>query len=142
MTQDDVALVLDRDPYVTNHPHARPFWQAAASGIFLLPRCRSCGRAHWYPRAFCPFCHSTDVAWEPASGGGSVYACTALRRGAAAIVAYVRLDEGPVVLTNLVDCVLEDVRIEDRVTATFRPSKEGRMVPVFTLAPRDTAARP
>ena len=67
-----------------------------------------------------------------ASGFGSVEAFTSvLRASPATIVAYVRLDEGPMMLTNLVDCALEAVCIGKRVTVAFRAAPEGRMVAVF-----------
>ena len=123
---------FESDPLVLPHPHGLAFWQAAAEGVFLLPRCRACGRSHWYPRPFCPFCHAEAVAWERASGFGSVEAFTSVPRAIpATIVAYVRLDEGPVMLTNLVDCAPEALRIGDRVRVAFRAAPEGRMVPVF-----------
>ena len=100
--------------------------------MFLLPHCRACGRAHWYPRPFCPHCPGGAVEWRPASGPGTVYASSALRRVTPVnIVAYVRLEEGPVLLTNLVDCTLDALRTGDRVGVTFRAAKEGRFVPVF-----------
>ena len=128
------AMTLDKDPYVSNHPQARPFWDAAATGVLLLPHCCNCDRAHWYPRPFCPHCYSDAVTWQPASGLGTVYAFTALRRVMPVnIVAYVRLAEGPMMLTNVIGCSLDDLLIEATVCAIFRPTKEGRMVPVFKL---------
>ena len=124
------------DPLVLPHPHGHAFWRAADEGVFLVPRCRACGRSHWYPRPFCPFCHAEAIEWDRASGLGTVVAFTSvLRATPATIVAYVRLDEGPVMLTNLVDCPLEALRIGDRVGVAFRAASEGRMVPVFTPRP-------
>ncbi len=98
----DSESVLDGDPYVTTHPSSRAFWRATAAGTLLLPRCHDCGGWHWYPRAFCPFCHSQRVALEPAAGTGRVYAFSWLEGATPlSIVAYVRLSEGPVMLTNL-----------------------------------------
>ena len=135
MTTHATEAILDADPYVSNHPQARPFWQAAAQGVFLLPHCRACGRAHWYPRPFCPHCDGDSVAWQPASGLGSLYACSMLRRVTPArIMAYVQVQEGPILLTNMVDCRIEDLRIDMPVDVTFRPAKEGRCVPVFRPA--------
>ena len=123
---------FETDLLAASHPHGRPFWQAASEGLFLMPRCRACGRAHWYPRPFCPFCASGQVEWEHAAGLGSVLAFTALARAKpTSIVAYVRLDEGPAMLTNLVECDVDQVRIGDRVRVAFRAALEGRMVPVF-----------
>ena len=44
------------------------FWNAAREGRFVVPTCSACGRAHWYPRAVCPFCSSEKVQWCDASG--------------------------------------------------------------------------
>lgn len=122
----------EADPLAASHPHGRPFWEAASQGVLLLPRCRACGRAHWYPRPFCPFCHADGIAWEQASGQGTVLAFTAvLRAKPLTIVAYVALDEGPVLLTNLVGCTLDELRIDARVAVAFQSTPEGRAVPVF-----------
>ena len=135
MTADELEAALDADLYVSNHPQSRPFWQAAARGAFLLPRCLACGQAHWYPRPFCPHCGSDRVEWQPASGLGSLYAFSALRRVTPTrIVAYVQLHEGPILLTNMVDCGIDSLRIGAAVQVTFTPAKEGRPVPVFRPA--------
>ncbi len=56
-------------------PESAAFVAAAREGRFLLRRCIACGKAHWYPRARCPFCLG-ETAWEEASG---VARCTAIR---------------------------------------------------------------
>ena len=130
---EEGAAVLESDPYVAHTPHALPFWQAAARGVLLLPRCEACGRVHWYPRPFCPFCASTAVRWEESPGRGRVYSFTSLRRapGPPKIIAYIRLDEGPLMLTNLVGCAPDGVAIDDHVRVGFVAAREGRRVPVF-----------
>ena len=126
---------LDADPYVTQHPWGRPFWEATAGGRFLLPRCAACERAHWYPRPFCPLCAASDVRWVEASGRGRIYAISALCKAVVPnIVAYVALDEGPVMLTNLVDCAMGGLAIGQAVSVRFRAAAEGRTVPVFAPA--------
>lgn len=109
----------------------RPFWTATTESRLALPRCNSCEFVIWYPRAYCPACHSTDVSWFDASGNGTVYSYTISRRGVGAfakctpyVLAYVELDEGPRVLTNIVDTELGSVRIGQRVTAVFEPTGE------------------
>ncbi len=132
MTNENPGEGFERDPYVLNHPQTLPFWRAAAEGRLLLPRCRSCGRAHWYPRPFCPFCRSVDVEWEQASGKGVVYSFSVMRRARAPYcVALVSLDEGPTLMTNLVDGTSAPPSIGQRVQVAFVVSTEGRRVPVF-----------
>jgi uncharacterized protein len=43
------------------------FWEAAKAGRFLIKRCKDCAKAHWFPRALCPFCMG-ETDWEEASG--------------------------------------------------------------------------
>jgi uncharacterized OB-fold protein len=107
----------------------RPFWDAATEDRLVLPRCRSCGSFIWYPRSFCPVCHDTDVEWYEASGRGTVYSFTVAFRGPGPwsahvpyVIAYVELEEGPRVLTNLVGIDPETVRIGDPVRAVFEPA--------------------
>jgi uncharacterized OB-fold protein len=86
----------------------REFWEAAAEGRLVLPRCNRCSAVIWYPRHLCPRCGSSDVTWFEASGRGTVYSYTVVHQGEGAfaavtpfVIAYVELDEGPRLLTNL-----------------------------------------
>lgn len=86
----------------------REFWQAASKGRLVLPRCNRCASVIWYPRHLCPKCGSSDVAWFEATGRGTVYSYTIVHQGEGAyagatpfVIAYVELEEGPRVLTNL-----------------------------------------
>ncbi len=116
-----------------------PFWAGAAEGRFLIKRCRSCGRAFFYPRPFCPHCWSQDVDWQDASGRGTVYTWSVVRRNdlppfserVPYVTAIVELEEGPRVMTNIVDTDLADVRIGMEVEAVFRPLGESLTYPVF-----------
>ena len=47
---------------------SRTYWDAAGQGRLLIRRCADCGRAHHYPREFCPHCWSENVTWETAGG--------------------------------------------------------------------------
>ena len=126
---------LTDDPYVAAYPETLPFWEAAAAGRLLLKFCRQCGRTHWYPRALCPHCHSSDLEWRESAGWGSVYSFTVVRRAEPPyVLAYVQLEEGPRLLTNIVDCDPDSVQIGQRVSVTFRPAAEGRAMPVFRPA--------
>jgi uncharacterized protein len=121
-----------QDPFVEAFPETRPFWDAAAQGTFLLPRCNSCGQSHWHPRAHCPSCHGTDLSWVQGSGRGTVYSYTVVRRpDAPYVLAYVQIEEGPILMTNVVGCEPETVRIGMRVKVSFRPTPTGRHAPVF-----------
>jgi len=130
-------MSLDADPFVAAYPETLPFWQAAAEGRLLLKYCRDCGRAHWYPRTLCPHCHSAALEWRESAGAGSVYSFTVVRRAEPPyVLAYVRLDDGPTLLTNIVETDPDSVRIGQRVGLCFRPAPEGRAMPCFRPAPQ------
>jgi len=121
-------------------PETERFWRAAADGAFLLRECESCGLTYHYPRDHCPDCFSSDVSWREAEGTGAVYAHTSTDHVPGCpddelplIVAYVELEEGPRVLTNLVDCEPEEIDIGTRVEVRMRPTEDGDVaIPVFT----------
>ena len=112
-----------------------PFFAAAQQGVLRLRRCTACQKPHWYPRPVCPFCLG-DTAWEDASGLGTVYSVTVTRRAGPIpyALAYVALDEGVTMLTNIVDCDLDSVHIGQRVRVCFKPTDGGGVVAMFTPA--------
>ena len=118
------------------NPETKPFWDAAAEGKLLIKRCRACGEAHYYPRALCPHCFSAETAWQEAKGEGTIYSYSVVRRGAPVpyAIAYVTLAEGVTMMSNIVDCDLDAVRIGQKVRIVFKPSEGGPPVPMFTPA--------
>ncbi|WP_035883470.1 Zn-ribbon domain-containing OB-fold protein [Cupriavidus metallidurans] len=129
-------------PYIATPfpaPEERPdnasFWQAAREGRLLVKVCESCGKPHWYPRVLCPFCMG-DTAWKEASGLGTVYAFSVTRRAGPNpfCIAYVTLEEGVTMMTHIVDCDLDTVRIGQPVRIRFSPSEDGAPVPTFAPA--------
>ena len=123
-----------RDPAM--NPGDEPYFQAAAEGKLLLKKCNECGEVHHYPRALCPFCWSQKVEWVQAKGTGEIYTYSITRRGGPVpyCIAYVTLDEGPRMLTNIVDCDLDSIKIGQRVKVTFKKTEGGASVPCFAPA--------
>jgi uncharacterized OB-fold protein len=117
-----------------SNPEAKPFFDAAREGRLLLKRCLACGQLHYYPRAICPFCASDRTEWLAARGRGTIYSFSVMRRVEKPYaIAYVTLEEGVTVLTNLVDCDFDRLRIGDPVRVVFKPKGEDT-VPMFTPA--------
>jgi uncharacterized OB-fold protein len=122
-------------------PEVKPYWDGTAAGKLLLPKCQECGSFIWFPRPFCPECASTKVEWVQASGRGTVYSYTVNRRGVADmsayrnagvyVLAYVELDEGPRIMTNIVDCDPDSVRIGQKVELVFHDTGEGTALARF-----------
>ena len=125
-----------RPPEITGE--TEPFWRATAEGRLLLLRCDTCRTVVWYPRSFCPDCGGRELTWEDAAGTGTVYSFTVTRRGQGPwrdvglyVMAYVELDEGPRMLTNIVECPVDAVRVGQRVTVVFSDTGEGAALPRF-----------
>jgi uncharacterized protein len=110
----------------------KAFWDAAREQRFVVPTCTACGRAHWYPRAICPFCGSDKIAWRSASGRGAIYTFSVMRRAKESyVIAYVTLAEGPTMMTNIVDCDFDALRIGQPVSVIFKDTDGGPPVPMF-----------
>lgn len=112
----------------TVDPSTQPYWDGVAAGVLRIKRCGECGRAHFYPRPFCPHCWSERVQWEDSSGRGVVYTYSVVRSNdlppfparVPYVAAIVELDEGPRVMTNLVDVGPDDVHIGMAVVLACR----------------------
>ena len=115
------------------YPDNQAFWSAADEGRLLLKYCNACAEPHWYPRPLCPYCGSADTAFKHSAGIGTVYSVSVTRRAGPTpyAIAFVTLDEGVTLLSNIVDCDLDTVRIGDRVQVVFKPSDGGPAVPMF-----------
>lgn len=125
-------------PVVT--PETRPYWEAAAEGRLLLRECRDCGLVYFYPRAVCPDCFSDAVDWIESAGKGEIYSYTVQNQMSGwpeedlpLIFAYVELDEGPRMITNIVECAPDSVSIGTSVEVRFVDTEESDIaIPVFT----------
>ncbi|HEX6870729.1 MAG TPA: OB-fold domain-containing protein [Micromonosporaceae bacterium] len=102
------------------------FWAATLEGHLLLAVCPTCERVIWYPKPLCAACGGTPTQWRPASGRGVVHSFTVVRRGLGTfgdcgpyVIAFVELEEGPRVLTNLVDVDVDRVVIGQPVRLVF-----------------------
>lgn len=113
-------------------PATEQFWRAAAQGHLWIKHCNACGKSHWYPRPLCPYCLA-DTQWKKAAGFGTIYSVSVTRPGPAPYaIAYVRLDDGVTMMTNIVDCDLDTLRIGDRVRVCFKPADGEHAIPMFT----------
>lgn len=92
-------------------PLSQPYWDELAQGRLTFQRCRKCGHA-WLPlRAECPECLGPEWEWAEASGKGRVISWViyhhayheAFRDRLPYNVALVELDEGPRLITNIVN---------------------------------------
>jgi uncharacterized protein len=115
------------------NPETQAFWDAAAAGKLMIGKCTACGQVHYSPRAVCPSCFSDKTELQQATGKGTVYTSSVMRRASIPdAIAYVTLEEGVSMMTNIVDCDLDQIRIGQAVRLVFKPSDGGPPVPMFT----------
>jgi len=116
-----------------------PWWEATRHSRLLIQHCRTCDRFQHYPRPICVSCHGLDLTFDEVSGRGSIYSFSVVHRSpnpelheAPYVVALVRLEEGPVLFTSIVDCPFADLRCDQAVEIAWRPLPDGRQLPVFS----------
>lgn len=91
------------DPFI-----GKPFWDGGKEGKLMLPRCTSCTKTHFYPRAMCPHCGADTIEWYEASGDGFIHTFAVQHRGSGAwakytpyVTAFIDMQEGDRMLTVL-----------------------------------------
>jgi uncharacterized OB-fold protein len=131
---------------VSGHPRPGPadpsdacFWEFVADGELRLQRCAACGRFRHPPRPVCAACGSDEQEWVSSSGSGEVWSYTVVhpptlpafteRTPYGAVV--VRLDEGVFMVSNLVDCPVEELVIGAPVDVAITEVEEGLRLPLF-----------
>ena len=126
-----------RKPLPRIDEESRGYWEALARHELYFQRCRDCGTKRFYPRALCPRCLSSATEWVRASGWGTVYSFTVTHQNQAPgfreelpyVLAIVELDEGVRMMTNVVGCAPDAVRVGMRVEVVFED-----VTPEITLA--------
>jgi uncharacterized OB-fold protein len=145
-----VAIKRDDFPLPdASEPLTAPFFEGAARGELVIPRCAECGDYVWYPQDSCAR-DGGALTWTPVSGRGTLFTWAVVRRAflpafedrVPFVTALVVLDEDPAIrlCTYLVDTAPEDLVADVPVAVTFRPLEfttvPGRsvVVPMFALA--------
>ncbi|PQP18363.1 Zn-ribbon domain-containing OB-fold protein [Rhodococcus opacus] len=132
-------------------PEPRPtaetaaYWNAAREERLVVQRCEQCGRHQFYPRAFCTACLSENIEWVDSAGAGTIYTFTVCRVPAHPsmadkvpyAVAVIELDEGVRLLTNIVDCPIDRIRVGARVEVRFERISAETILPQFALTEVD-----
>lgn len=120
--------------------YAAPYWAAAREHRLVLQHCPRCDRIQHFPRPWCTSCLHDALGYVDASGRGTVYACTVVRRNphpafaarVPYVLALVELDEGVRVTSNVVDCDPDTVHVGQRVRVCFEDVDDDHTVPLFT----------
>lgn len=118
---------------------SKPFWEGTKIHKLLVPKCRNCGKKHFYPRRWCPECAGEEFDWVELSGKGKIYSFTEVKAGAAPefeqalpyVVALVELEDGIRMLTNIVECDPEKLECDAEVEVVFEKLTDEITLPKF-----------
>ncbi len=119
----------------------RPFWEATKNHELRFQRCADCKHVVFYPRQHCTACLGHSLDWETSAGEGTVYTYSVVRQNyhpffrvqGPYAVAWIDLDEGFRMLSNVVGVDAESVSVGQRVKVDWE-DKDGLALPMFTPA--------
>ena len=122
-------------------PETQHFWDGCKQGELRLQRCTECSVVYFPPRPFCPACSSRSVAVFKASGRGHLYSYIINHRphpawNAPYAIAAVKLEEGPVLMSNIVDCAQtpEALQLDMPLEVSFEVQNDEISLPLFRPA--------
>jgi uncharacterized protein len=116
-----------RKPLPVSTEWSRPFWEGARQHKLLLKKCARCGHIDHPPYLFCTECMAEEHEWIPASGKGTLYSYAVNTFGVPFpfwddmpyVLAIIDLDEGPRVISNIVECDLERLENQMKLEVVF-----------------------
>lgn len=118
------------------------FWQSAKAHELKLQRCNVCSQFWYYPGPVCPHCAAQDWTWTPISGKGTIYSYSLLERAKGnpfegdvpIAIILVTLEEGPVMMSNLIDYEPADLAVDAAVTIDYEDVDDTVTLAVFRPA--------
>ncbi len=120
-------------------PESAIWWENCRAHRLMIQRCSECGHYQFYPRVICSSCGGGQIEWRQAAGYGTVQTYSICRLPVAEayagdvpyVVALVQLEEGPVMMCNVIDCDPESVAIDMAVEVTFEDRSDEISLPQF-----------
>ena len=119
--------------------HDIPFWESVEQKDLKLQRCADCGQFRYPAGPICAQCNSEQVTWERVSGKGTILSWVVFHKTylpaypAPHTVIAVRLDEGPILISNLEGPEPEGSWIDERVSLRYATMPDGVVLPRFEL---------
>jgi hypothetical protein len=125
-------------------PEAKPYWDGLKEGKLMLPRCGDCKHTFFYPRVICPRCKSRAITWVQASGKGKLHSFgighqsfnKAFKMPPPYVLALIELDEGPRMMSNLINVTPDPKTItcDMPVEVVFHKLTDEHTVPLWEPA--------
>ncbi len=135
---------MDRPQPRFPEPDTQAFWDATKEHKLTYGQCLGCSNIVFFPRAHCPACGGRDIATKESRGEGTVYTYSVVRLNrhpafaplGPYAVAYVDLDEGFRMMTNIVgvEDPTKDIKIGQRVKVQWEDQSTGISLPMFAPA--------
>jgi len=122
---------------------SKPFWEGCRKHELVFQKCAECGQVRWPPSIICPECLSQNTEWIDSGGRGKVYTYVVYHQAfhpafedeLPYVVAVVELEEGPLLLSNIVGCPHDFVKCEMPVEVTWEDITEEFSLPKFRPIP-------
>ena len=125
----------------TPTPETKHYWDGAKDGKLILQKCNDCSGNYFPPRPFCPKCGSRSVQEFQASGKGSLYSYVINHLPSPGFtppfaIAVVELEEGPRLMSNIVECeqTPEALELDMPLEVTFEKLNDDITLPQFKPA--------
>ena len=114
-----------------------PWWNEVEQGKIPIQSCNQCGQLFHPPRPMCGECGAMDMGYIASSGKGTIHTFTVMHHPQfpgydfPILAILVDLEEGTRIVSNLLDCKPEDVRIGMAVQGQVEEGDDGMKLPVF-----------
>jgi uncharacterized OB-fold protein len=117
----------------------KPFWDGCRNHQLTFQKCKDCGHVRWPASIICPKCYSQETQWIVAGGKGKIFSFVvyhqpfhpAFKEALPYVVAVVELEEGPHILSNIVECIHHQLKCDMAVKISWQDVTEGICLPVF-----------
>jgi uncharacterized OB-fold protein len=124
------------------------YWNSLLARSFRLQQCDQCAHVRYPLSEICPVCLSSDYRWAAMSGRGHVFSTVVFHQvyhpAFADKVPYnvslVELEEGPIIVTNVIDVDPREVGVGDEVDLVYTELTAEIVLPQFRLAASRTSA--
>ena len=129
---------MDKIQPSTSHL-SQTYWEACKQGLLRLQYCLNCRQYQFYPRILCNNCAQSELEWKDVSGKGTIASFTIVARPVSKayespyVIALVDLDEGPRMMSSIVDIGDKTVKIGAKVGVAFEQWSEKITMPVFRI---------